>query len=186
MAAELNDIKNHIRQDDYTAFKQLYLLTYKPLLRFALIYTHNTHLAEDVLSDVFLKLWTRRDKLDEVQNLRVYLYTAVKNTALNYRNRQMTDWEENDPVEEQASGYPDPEKSLIAADTERRIRQAVHALPPRCKLIFQLAKEEGLRYKDIADILGVSVKTIDSQLAIALSRIAVALHPADRKKLSQK
>ncbi len=86
MAADLDNIKQKIALDEYAAFRELYLLMYSPLMRFAAIYTHSQHTAEDVLADVFLKLWDKRHSLGHIQNLRVYLYTAVKNTALNQRS----------------------------------------------------------------------------------------------------
>lgn len=182
MAADLNDIKQQILSDEYAAFRELYLQMYAPLMRFATIYTYSEQMAEDVLSDVFMKLWERRALLHEVQNLRVYLYTAIKNTALNHRNRQAAF---ADP-EEEALGHvpassPDPENIFISSETLKRIQQIVNQLPPRCKLIFQLAKEEGMRYKEIADILGISIKTIDNQLAIALNRIGKGLLEYDRQ-----
>lgn len=181
MTAGLNHIKRKIISDDYTAFRELYLLMYAPLMRFAFIYTHCDSMAEDALADVFLKLWERRSTLDEVHNLRVYLYTAVKNTALNHRNRQARIMEETDMQETWPAGEPNPEEKLIAAEITRQIQKAIHQLPPRCKLIFQLAKEEGLRYKEIASILGISIKTIDNQLAIALERIGAAIRKLEEK-----
>ena len=181
MTASLEKIKHNIILDDYASFKELYLLMYAPLMRFAHIYTHCNALAEDVLGDVFLQLWSRRDHLSQVQNLRVYLYTAVKNTALNYRNQRAKMQEELPEEEDLFSTYPDPEKALISAETSRLIQKAIQRLPPRCKLIFQLAKEEGLRYKDISLILGISVKTIDNQLAIAIEKIAGAIRKPEKK-----
>lgn len=182
MAADLNDIKQQILSDEYAAFKELYLLMYAPLMRFATIYTYSEPMAEDVLSDVFMKLWERRTLLHEVQNLRVYLYTAIKNTALNHRNRQaaFTDAEEEE-LGLAPTSAPDPENMFISAETIKRIQQIINQLPPRCKLIFQLAKEEGMRYKEIADILGISIKTIDNQLAIALNRIGKGVLEYDRR-----
>ena len=173
MAVDLNDIKLQIASDEYAAFRELYLLMYAPLLRFASIYTHSSHLSEDVLADVFLKLWDQRSSLGAVRNLRVYLYTAVKNTALNYRNRP-SPIADNDLAALEAD-YPDPADALISSETRKQVQKAVQQLPPRCKLIFQLAKEEGMRYKEISSIIGISVKTIDNQLAIALAKIGTAL-----------
>lgn len=175
MAADVNDIKLQISRDEYAAFRELYLLMYSPLMRFAKIYTYDTQVAEDVLADVFLKLWEQRHLLDNINNLRVYLYTAVKNTALNYRNRQSKIADESDSLANLQTGNPDPEEALISSEISKQIKKAVSELPPRCKLIFQLAKEEGMRYKEIAVILGISIKTIDNQLSIALSKIGMAI-----------
>jgi RNA polymerase sigma-70 factor (ECF subfamily) len=183
MAHDLNDIKQQILSDEYAAFRELYLLMYAPLMRFAAIYTHSEQMAEDVLSDVFLKLWERRALLQEVQNLRVYLYTAIKNTALNLRNRQAAFAGDEQTLSELPSTGPDPENMLLSAEALKNIQHTINQLPPRCKLIFQLAKEEGMRYKEISDILGISVKTIDNQLAIALGKIGSRLPEYSRKSV---
>lgn len=179
MPSDLHDIKLSIYSDEYAAFRELYLLMYAPLMRFATIYTHCEQMAEDVLADVFLKLWERRSALKEILNLRVYLYTAVKNTALNHRNRQLQIADTEEGLD-QLAGETNPAEQLISAETFRMVQKTIHQLPPRCKLIFQLAKEEGMRYKEIANILGISVKTIDNQLAIALSKIGNAVLEQER------
>lgn len=175
MSANLGDIKLLIQSDDYAAFKELYLTMYVSLIRFAKIYTADTYMAEDVLSDVFLKLWDQRRQIDNIRNLKVYLYTAVKNTSINYRNRQSRIVTEFENLPEQTAADSDPEAAMISSETKKAIHIAVQRLPPRCKLIFQLAKEEGLRYKEIATILGVSIKTIDNQMAIAIQKLGEAL-----------
>ncbi len=184
MAADLNDIKSSIIADEYAVFRELYLLMYAPLMRFTSIYTHCPHMAEDVLADVFLKLWERRDQLTHVRNLRVYLYTAAKNTALNYRSRQAQLTDSMDELPDNQSTTANPETALISSEAYKQVQRTINQLPPRCKLIFQLAKEEGMRYKEIASILGISIKTIDNQLAIALSKIGNAIL-AYEQKISQ-
>lgn len=67
--------------------------------------------------------------------------------------------------------YFDPEKLMITEEVFRQIRQAVNDLPPRCRLIFKLIKEDGLRYKEVAEILHLSIKTVEAQMAIALRRV---------------
>lgn len=178
----MNDIKLKILSGNYAAFKELYLMMYASLKSFANIYTHDQHMAEDVLADVFLKLWDRRDHLQNVQNLRVYLYTAVKNTAINYRNRHTRVIDIVEDISEFQSEASTPENILISAETADSIQKAIHALPPRCRLIFQLAKEEGMRYKEIASVLNISIKTIDSQLAIAIKKIGETILSQEKQK----
>ena len=72
---------------------------------------------------------------------------------------------------------------MITAEMLRRINNAINALPPRCKLVFKLVKEDGLPYKEVADILDISIKTIDNQLAIALRKISEAINLQLKMKL---
>src|SRR5690606_2011979 len=122
MTSDLHDIKVKLIADEYAAFRELYLVTYTPLIRFACIYTQDKQMAEDVLSDVFLKLWNNRRQLAEVTNLRVYLYTSVKNTAINYRNRQARIVERSDALYNIESEYSNPENSLISSEITRKIQ----------------------------------------------------------------
>ncbi|TNY03320.1 RNA polymerase sigma-70 factor, partial [Escherichia coli] len=79
-------------------------------------------------------------------------YTAIKNTALNLRNRQAAFAGDEQTLSELPSTGPDPENMLLSAEALKNIQHTINQLPPRCKLIFQLAKEEGMRYKEISDI----------------------------------
>lgn len=111
-------------------------------------------------------------------NLRVYLYVAARNTAINYSKklsgRQDCDFIDFGDVEI-ATADPDPEQIFISSEMRRRIDEVIQKLPPKCKLIFKLAKEDRLKYREIADILKISIKTIDNQLAIALKKISEAI-----------
>jgi RNA polymerase sigma-70 factor (family 1) len=164
--------------NDEPAYKQLFFAFHNPLKRFAFSFLHNKESAEEVVSDVFIKMWAKRTSLTEIENLRVYLYISTKNTALNYLHKQQrqpfagfTEAEMDFP-----STALNPEEQMVTAEMMRQIQAAVNALPPRCRLVFKLVKEDGLHYREVADILSISIKTIDSQLAIALKKISVALH----------
>jgi RNA polymerase sigma-70 factor (ECF subfamily) len=82
-----------------------------------------------------------------------------------------------------ASNTLNPEQLMITAEMVRRINSAINSLPPRCKLVFKLVKEDGLPYKEVADILDISIKTIDNQLAIALRKISEAINLKLKTKL---
>ncbi|WP_212006016.1 RNA polymerase sigma-70 factor [Chitinophaga sp. HK235] len=169
--------------DDETAYKELFLHFYEPLVQFADSFVRSGQIAEEVVSDVFINIWEGRQRLEQIDNLRVYLYVSTKNIALKYLMRQQKkaalSLDEITPDME--SPHYNPEEQLISAELLARFEQAVSELPPRCKLIFKLIKEDGLRYKEIAEILNVSIKTIDNQLAIALARIARAINTSFKK-----
>jgi RNA polymerase sigma-70 factor (family 1) len=176
-----------IAADDQTAYKLLFEHFYSRLHKLAFIITRSSELSEEVVSDVFISLWRNRGKAPEIQNLRVYLYVSTRNTALNYQKRMMK--KSTIPIDELdvelGTPYTDPEQAFVTKEMEARIRNAIDALPPRCKMVFKLVKEDGLSYKEAAEVLGLSVGTIDNQLVIAVKRIASALFyrfsPASRK-----
>jgi RNA polymerase sigma-70 factor (family 1) len=167
-----------IAAGDETAFRQVYLSFYKRLYQFALAIVKTREPAEEIVEDVFIRIWQQREGLPSIRNLRIYLYTATKNTALNYLSKKAREsiTEPFDHIQIELNGSAvNPEQILITAEMYKKVQKAVEALPPRCKMIFKLVREDGLRYKEIAEILNISVNTIDVQMAIAVKRIAVAL-----------
>ncbi len=167
-----------VAEGDQNAFRQVYLHYYKRLFQFALSIVKTKESAEEVVEDVFVRIWQQRSDMVKVRNLRVYLYTAAKNTALNYLSQKakLSIVQPFDHIDiEMGASDISPEQILITAEMYRKIQAAVEDLPPRCKMIFKLVREDGLRYKEIAEILNISVNTIDAQMAIAVKRISAAL-----------
>jgi RNA polymerase sigma-19 factor, ECF subfamily len=163
--------------DDETAYRELYLLFHKPLLHFAQSFVSSREAAEEIVSDVFIKVWQNRRSLDEIRQLKVYLYVSTKNNSLRHlQTQQKSAALALDEADVQLqSTQQDPEQMMITAEMMSRIDKAINNLPPRCKMIYKMSREDRLRYKEIAQILDISVKTIDNQLAIALKRIAGAI-----------
>ncbi|MCR6722260.1 MAG: sigma-70 family RNA polymerase sigma factor [Chitinophagaceae bacterium] len=128
---------------------------------------------------MFVKLWSNRRQLPEIENITVYLYVAVKNRSLNALSQKAHELTSApfDFLETTVDDFAsDPYELMITAEMLERMRQAVDTLPPRCKMIFKLIREDGLRYKEVADILNISVNTIDVQMAIAIRKICSILH----------
>lgn len=163
---------------DEPAFRELYHIYNKRLHYFALALVKTREAAEEVVEDVFIRLWNQRATAGQINNLRIYLYTATKNTALNYLSRKakeaIIEPFDNVDITLRETGVS-PEEIMITAETYQQIRRAVEALPPRCKMIFKLIREDGLRYKEVAEILNISINTIDAQMAIAIQRISDAV-----------
>jgi RNA polymerase sigma-70 factor (family 1) len=166
------------QQSDQQAYARLYISYMPYLLKFASSIIKNRELAEEIVSDVFIKIWQNRTEIGKIENFKLYLYVSTKNTALNYLSRHFR--KEIISLEEISlntvmSPY-NPEQLLITADAVKKINHEVNRLPPRCKLIFKLVKEDRLKYNEISRLLNISVKTIDSQMAIALKKISSAIN----------
>ena len=163
--------------DDTQAYKQLFQLFYPSLVSFSVSIIKSKELSEEIVSDVFMKIWEKRHQLDKVENLTYYLFTAVKNKCLNQLQSQKnkTGLEINDTVFEFKSLSHDPEQKLISAETIRQIQKAIQELPPRCRLIFKLVKEEGLKYKEVAELMQLSVKTVENQMSLAFKKIGTVI-----------
>jgi RNA polymerase sigma-70 factor (ECF subfamily) len=165
--------------DDAQAYRQLFLLFQPSLLQFAISITHSKQLSEEIVSDVFIKIWQKRQQLDKIDNLPYYLFTAVKNHAINefHKQKKNPSLAINEMAVEFRSIYHDPEQKLISEEMIRRIQISISQLPPRCQLIFKLIKEDGLKYKEVAELLHLSVKTIENQMTLAIKKIGAALDP---------
>ncbi|WP_126246264.1 RNA polymerase sigma-70 factor [Chitinophaga rhizosphaerae] len=166
---------------DVASFEELYLHYSPELLRFGMSFLSDREMVEDIVAETFAGLWKKREKLAEIDNIRVYLYACIRNAALNHlQHQQKRMFFPFDQLNVELQPFfetQDPERQCIDRELQAAVARAVDALPPKCRMIFRLAREEGLRYKEIAAILNISVRTIDSQVAIALKRIHAAISP---------
>lgn len=165
---------NVAENDDQSSFQVIFRHFFPGLLSFAESYMKNRMFAEEVVEDVFIKLWEGRKMLPAIKNLNYYLYVATKHAAINYleKNRKNNKRFDIEELEEEALHFRyTPEDALISSEALREIEHAINTLPTKCRLIFRLIKEEGLRYKEVAELLGISIKTVENQMTIALQKI---------------
>lgn len=170
--------------EDEAAYKELFIQLFHSLTRFATGIVHSKETAEEIVSDVFINIWNNRSHLNEIEDLQLYLFIAVKNNSLRklkQQNRNAT-ISLDDMNVELDSFYQNPEDKVLSDESLRHIETAINHLPHRARLIFKLAKEDRMRYKDIAALLDISVKTVDHQLSIALKKLATTIGSAIRKK----
>ena len=159
------------------AYEELCLVFYKRLYRTAYSFIHSKEPAEEIASDVLIKIWQIRTRLPDIESLPVYLYTLTKNYCLKYITREY-----KNPVTsldemyfETSVDFNNPEEIFISTDNMNRVRAAFNDLPPKCRLIFQLVKEDGLRYKEVAEMLSISELTVRNQIAIAIKKLGKSL-----------
>ncbi len=153
-------------------FEKLFRDLFMPLCGFALRYVPEADEAKGIVHDVFVHLWERFDQLPADTNHRSYLYTAVRNRCLNFlrdRKKMVT----LDVVAEQPSA---PEESALETEQlAQEIDWAIRQLPDRCREVFELNRFEGLKYVQIAEKLGISVKTVETQMTKALAHLRTHL-----------
>jgi RNA polymerase sigma-70 factor (family 1) len=166
------------QHDAEGAYRFLKKHFYVPALRFCLHWVPDEEDAKELVCDVLMRVWQKGDRLRKVKNLKVYVFTAVRNAAFNFlqqKNKIHTvSWEDIDI--RLAPLVPDPAQLLISSEMIARIQQAIEQLPPKCKLVFKMIREEGFRNKEVAEILHISVNTIDNHLALAMRKISEAIH----------
>lgn len=149
-------------------------MLFSKLKNYCFSYVKSGEAAEELVSDVFIKIWQIRNRLPEIENLKLYLYTIAKNFSLNYITKNyknpVTSLDEMD-IEPMIS-FGNPEELCISADILHQINQCFRSLPPQCRLIFQMVKEDGFTYKEVASHLNISVLTVRNQVFIATRKIA--------------
>ncbi|MET0465670.1 MAG: RNA polymerase sigma-70 factor [Chitinophagaceae bacterium] len=181
MTANLRLIQQGICDGNEMALTELYRLFHSRLHYFSTSIVKSPEDAEELVEDVFVKLWANRKEILRIDNLSVYLYVAVKNRCYNLlvKRGKTVYYSFEDMGDEMSTPSLDPHRLLVSAEMMRRMQLAIEALPPRCKMIFRLIREDGLQYKEVAQILGISVNTIDVQMAIATKRICALLEQQD-------
>jgi RNA polymerase sigma-70 factor (family 1) len=171
--------------NDQLAYKELYALFFKSLQQFAISFIRSPEVAEEIVSDVFIKVWKKRAGLSRIHNLKLYLFISTRNGSLNYlRTQKKSILHPEQYLVQLQSIYFNPEKLMLTAEMMNRVQKAINDLPPRCQLIFKLIKEDGLKYREVADLLHLSLKTIENQMAIAIRKIGLAIHFDIRTTLS--
>ncbi len=163
--------------EDAVAYKKIFFHFFLPLKSFSFSILKSKEQAEEVVSDVLIEIWAMRRDLKEIADLKMYLYISVRNASIRriQQLKKISAFSLDELSVELATDYDNAEAKLVTKELAMKIDEAIQLLPQRCKLIFKLAKEDRLKYKQIADLLHISVKTIDHQLSIALKKIAESL-----------
>jgi RNA polymerase sigma-70 factor (family 1) len=161
---------------DEHVFEDMYRQYFVKLYRFAVSLTHCKETAEEIVHDVLINLWKKRNIFNEIDNLNTYLYVSVKNLSLNYLRTQAKHVyvDAETLCNEKSYISVDPESVLISKERVNDLNLLINNLPVKCRMVFRLIKEDGLKYKEAASLLNISVKTVENQLAIALKKIAFA------------
>ncbi len=170
-------IEKIVYKSDKKAFECLFFDYYDYLYRFAYRYLRHKEEAEELVSDIFLTLWRKRASLLSIQNLKVYLHVMVKHQAINYikKHRKISFLSINDIPVDFTDQAETPEARLLTKELIKEIEAAIDELPARCKVVFQLVRIDGLRYREVAEILNISVKTVENQVGIAIQKIGSKL-----------
>ena len=142
---ELKELQRRIAlYDDEGAYRQVFTIFYKPLLHFIGSFVSAREICEEIVSDVFIRVWQNRRHVDEIRNLRVYLYVSAKNNTLRYlHSRQKAAPIGLDQLEvELQNNLQDPEEIMITTEMMNKIDKAIDALPPKCKMVYKLVRED--------------------------------------------
>ncbi|SES68142.1 RNA polymerase sigma-70 factor [Prevotella sp. kh1p2] len=159
------------------ALKEIYIAYYSKLFDLAYYYVRSRQLAEEIVQNSFMSLWERRKGLQEVHNFDSYVYGMVRNISVSALRRQPR--HEGSDIESMSSGTlkttDTPESLYLSMELMDRLYAAINQLPERCRLVFKLVREENLKYKEVAAMLNISIKTVEAHMALAIKKMREAI-----------
>ena len=170
-----------LQKGDEAAYETLFRLYYDKLIHIAKTYLVHREDAEEIVQEVFLKLWEKKGNLAKITNINAYLFTWVKRECLNHLRHDKIKREYRDTALQRKNtiqyGFLKDEAAslLLENELERRIMESLELLPKKCKNVFMKSRMEGLKHKEIAEELGISHKTVDNHISKALSHLRLHL-----------
>ena len=173
--ADINEraLQERIRSGDESAFDTVFRDNYAHLVRMAESIVRERALAEEIAQDVMLELWRRRETIEVEQSFRAYLLRSTRNRALNHVRHQRIVTREATIAAAAAENVrvQSAEDDMVVTELERAVRTAIEELPERTREVFQLSRERGLKYVEIAAVLDISVKTVEKRMGQALAEL---------------
>jgi len=178
--SEMNSSKGYfhdrLARGDIKAFEMLYNEQYNSLCHFAQRFVLDLDAAREIVQGVFVSIWEKRTSLPVEISLKTYLYTSVRNRCLDYLKHLKVEYEYEkmrireitESGNESTNAIDHPLDGLITKELEIAIKDAIESLPEKCREIFQLSKFKGLKYREIAEELNISVKTVETQMSRAI------------------
>ena len=173
---QTNQIANNNEIGNRENFEKIFRTHYSYLCAFANKFLNDQDAAEEIVQEVFVKLWSKRDELNIKSSIKSYLFTAVRNSSLNLIKHIniREDYKAHNKleIENQESHLED---SILATELEDRIRDLINKLPTERKKIFIMSRYEGLKYREIAEKLNISIKTVENQIGKAMKTLKEGL-----------
>lgn len=175
----LTDINkfDSIKKGDIKAYETLFRAYFKPLVIYSERIVRDTDDANEVVQEIFLKLWEKRKKIEIRTTLNSYLYRAVYNNSLQLLRKQKLDLKYRQYNSDHSFESTDPGKEMIATELNHTIGLLLNELPENCKNIFKMNRFRGMKYREIAEHLSISIKTVEANMTKALKHF--------RKNLSE-
>ena len=163
---------------DEQSYKHLFLYFHPILYRFSFNILQNKSVSEEIVSDMMLKVWEMGNKLSQIQHLKIFLITSVKNACFTYLSSKKYQQSLNESIDNEdiiSSNGDNPEQLFIYSEVTQRVNSVIASLPMKCQMVFRLIKEEGLSYKEVSKVLEISQNTIETHMRIALRKIRMDL-----------
>lgn len=160
-----------LQVSDERAFQTLFKKYYSAMCSFARQFLFDSEMAEETVQEIFVKIWEKREQLNIETSVKHYLFRSVRNHCLNLLQHEKIKKQYASKILEANHAEIDPEQYFIEVDLLKRIERSIDSLPPKRKEIFRLSREQGMKYKEIADTLNISIKTVEAQMGLALKHL---------------
>ena len=160
-----------MKAGDRESFNQVFRRYYSPMVRFCIRYVADSDLASEIVQDLFVKLWSNREKISFNTSFESYMLTSVRNSALTYINKERSHAEANLRVFSEESDNTDPSETLQSNNLEESYRKILKDMPEKRREVFLASRYDGLKYSEIAEKLGISQKTVEAQMSAAIKQL---------------
>ena len=172
---QLNNLIERMKAGDRESFNQVFRRYYPPLVRFCVRFVADTDIAAEVVQDLFVKLWSNREKVSFSTSFESYMFTSVRNSAITYINKERSHAEANLRAYSDESDNNDPSETLQSNNLEESYRQILKTMPEKRREVFLASRFDGLKYAEIAEKLGISQKTVEAQMSAAIKQLREGL-----------
>jgi RNA polymerase sigma-70 factor (ECF subfamily) len=171
------EIVLQLKAGNSDAFEKVFFSFSERLYYFAMKYLRNQHDAEELVQEVFVKLWENRNNLNEDLSFSGYLYTIARNTIFNQNRKKVNEQAYHDYVKNIIqNSSTKTEDDLIYADIKALVDKLVDELPPQRKLVYKMSRDNGMSYREIAEKLSLSERTVESHIRLALKTITEVIN----------
>jgi RNA polymerase sigma-70 factor (family 1) len=160
---------NSLIGGDKEAFSTIFNAYYRDMVMFALSFTHEPDIAEEIVQETFVKLWEEHSKLKINESLRSYLLKSVQNRCIDwFRHKKVRQIHMNEVIHNSVLFEYDTDNYMLRSELEDKIKKTLLLIPPDCREAFRMNRDEGLKYQEISEKLNVSVRTIEVRIGKAL------------------
>lgn len=174
------------KQNCKQSFDKIFVYYYPRLVDYADLYLESRESAEEIASDVLLKLFVKKHHWSYIEKPEAYLYKAVKNLSISYirktkKDNQLTKLDEKLHFNIKSESEASPERKILEEEFHTAVMNIIDKMPPRRKMIFKLIKQEEKSYKEVSELLNISTKTVEVHMGLALSQIRTSLEKYDKQ-----
>ncbi len=168
---------NKLKQGNAEGLNALFKSYYRLVCTISFRMTNDQQTAEDIGQEVFMELWSKREKIEIKSSVKAYLSRAASNKTLNFIRDQKIKLSDSEELEPEAFGAAEEVNTQDLADLNAKISKAIQVLPTRCRLVFLLSRDQHMSYQEIAEALDISIKTVENQISKALKILRNRLGP---------